>query len=117
MCKLISYFTNPASEQVRVLKLDDHSGTAKELGLRDTEKPNGWREGHYLPDGEVECRTLDVDKRTSSELVASVKARWPRFVDFLSWCLENGAEVPEAMDLNGLKSAKHLVLPEGCKRF
>jgi len=75
MCQLISYLFRPDTMEVRVLRLADHSATREGLGLpADDVRPDGWREGHYLPSGRVVCRTLEQDSHTSDECRASLLA-------------------------------------------
>ena len=112
MCQFASFFVNPDTFEVKVADLNGHSETARILKLTDGQKPNGWREGHYLPTGEMECRCLDQDTHTSVECRTILLSRWPRFVDFLTWALEQETYVPGSLDLSGLTSAKGLVLPK-----
>lgn len=91
MCDFASAFINPATFDVRVHDVLSHENTAIELGLEDGPKPNGWREMHYRPDGEIECRCLEVDKHTSDVCVDVVRQKWPTFSDFIEWAARNGA--------------------------
>ena len=114
MCKMASGFINPKTLEVKVAVLDSHSGTAEKLGLKDTDKPNGWREMHYTPDGEVECRVLPQDSSTAGECRAMVLATWPTFADFFNWAVGQGAGGEgTTLDLGSLTSAEGLTIPEG----
>jgi len=112
MCRFASAVFNPKTMEVRVADLSSHSETYKKLGLADGPKPNQWREMHYTSDGEVECRVLDVDSRTAPECVEAITARWPSFVQFISWAINNPESVGGYLDLGGLTSAEGLKLPE-----
>jgi hypothetical protein len=85
MCKTISAFFKPDTMEVRVNDLSSHSNTMEKLHLEDGPAANGWREMHYLPDGEVECRTLSGDSRNGPAAVECIRKRWPTFLDFLTW--------------------------------
>ena len=61
--------------------ITSHGETEKELNLN----VKLWHDGHYLPDGSVECRLPDDKKDISME--AYVKERWPTFVEFYLWAL------------------------------
>ena len=116
MCRLASGFVQPIeSLPVRVWNLEDHSATMEKLGLKDGDKPNGWREWHYLPGdpGEISVNVLPIDALSATQCVAGLRARWPRFVDFLAWAWGQGVLVPQTVGLDGLTSAKGLVLPQG----
>jgi len=99
---------------VRVHDLQGHSETLAALRLKDEPGPLGWREGHYLPDGTLECRTLQTDPVSSSDAEATFRKRWPTFVAFANWAWQQeGVVVPQALDLSSLTSAEGLVLPDG----
>jgi hypothetical protein len=103
MCRLASFFFKPDPDNLEILvsKLDSHSKTEKALSLNK----NLWREGHYLPDGEIECRVLDEDKMTMEECNNIVKTRFPSFVDFWNWALKesgNDAVFDGDLDLSNL---------------
>jgi len=112
MCKMASGFINPQTFEVRVAALDSHSDTADKLGLKDGPEPNWWREMHYTPEGEIECRVLDIDAHSSEECEAAVAKRWPTFLSFLAWAARHGATA-SALSLKSLTSAEGLVLPDG----
>ena len=134
MCKLASFWHNPSTGDIAVSILDQHDETAKALKLNE----KVWREGHYLPSGEIECRVAPEDHITQEECNARLKSRFPTFVYFLSWALEeickNGKydgslylssltsaaglklprEISGSLDLRSLTSAAGLKLPEKC---
>jgi len=111
MCEFASGFFKPDTMEVRVWDLSSHSATQEHYGLHDTDRPDSWREFHYLPNGTIECRIIDGDTHTSRECESAMRARWPRFLDFLTWALASiGDEYPCCLDLNGLTSAKGLTL-------
>ena len=117
MCRMASFLFNPKTLAVKVADLESHSNTAKILNLSDGPKPNGWREGHYLPTGEIVCNVLDVDSHTKSECESSIKAQWPSFIKFLNWAFTEKPVIDVlkkgggGLDLSGLTSAKDLKLP------
>ena len=118
MCKFASFKFKPTGKvPVRVAgSLDSHHAIPGDDGTR----PNGWREGHYLPTGQIDCRTLDVDRMTGDECRESILARWPLFVDFLRWATkETGQEKhwDGSLYLGGLTSAEGLTLPESVGGF
>jgi hypothetical protein len=109
---MASFLINGRSREVKVAVLDDHSETAKRLGLRDDGTIGGdWQEGHYLPNGVV---TVAGGRR--GPMVERVRARWKTFAGFLWWALgEMGQRefYHGSLDLSGVTSAKNLRLP-GC---
>ena len=111
MCRLASFvFKAVKSCPVKVWDISGHSETLSHFKLDDGTAPGGWREGHYLPDGTLECRVLDVDRITAAEAEASVRERWPDFMSFLNWALTQ--PLPDNLNLSGLKSADSLKLPD-----
>ena len=108
MCKYASFFHNPATQEVKVAVLDSHGETEKKLKLN----PKIWREGHYLPTGEVELRLTDEDRVDKIEYKTAFMNRFPSFKSFMIWANEQDAIVGGPLDLSGLTSAKDLVLPE-----
>ncbi|MEN6533259.1 MAG: hypothetical protein ABFD89_06320 [Bryobacteraceae bacterium] len=111
MCRLASFFHNPATGDVVVGVLDHHQATVEKLKLDQ----KIWREGHYLPDGTIEARVQDNDRVTQDECNERIRNRWPSFGKFLSWALreiEQNEVYPGPLDLSGLTSAKDLVLPK-----
>ena len=81
MCKMVSFWHNPINGDLAVYDLMNHSVTQKQLNLNE----KVWREGHYLPDGTVECRVTDADRTTQEECNERLKNRFPTFMDFLNW--------------------------------
>jgi hypothetical protein len=110
MCQFISFFHQPGTDQVFVYDLEHHGDTEAKL-------PKGpiWREGHYLPSGEIEARVAPEDHATAKECADKIRARFPTFVEFFNFCLrEIGKEHKYAgdIDLRGLTSAQGLTLPK-----
>lgn len=95
MCRYISFFFNESAEtapDVRVACLYSHGITENWLDL----SPVGpYTEGHYLPDGTIECRTL-TGRSAASE--SAVRTRWPSFADFERWAL---VETASFYDVDG----------------
>ena len=90
MCRMASGLFRPDTMQVLVADLTSHSETQKAHGLgpeSDGPAPNGWREFHYTPEGEIECRTLACDARAGDEARAEILRRWPTFIDFFNWAI------------------------------
>ena len=110
MCKLASFWHNPSTGDIAVSILDQHDETAKALKLNE----KVWREGHYLPRGEIECRVAPEDHITQEECNARLKSRFPTFVYFLSWALEEickNGKYDGSLYLSSLTSAAGLKLP------
>jgi hypothetical protein len=63
---------------------------------------------HYLTDGTVECRVLPEDEISQETCNKLIKSRFPTFIDFYNWCIQNGGEARGVVDLSSLES-----LPEG----
>ena len=113
MCRFASFKFKPAGKvAVRVAgSLDSHH----EIPGDDGDRPNGWREGHYLPCGTIQCRTLDFDKLSGLECEAILKARWPTFAAFFAWALKKTDQEKVwngSLYLGSLTSAAGLTLPE-----
>ena len=62
MCQFISFFHRPDNGDIVVNDLSSHSNTESKLKLN----LNLWREGHYLPDGNIKCRVSNDDKHNQS---------------------------------------------------
>ena len=105
MCQLISFFHNPNTGAIKVWDLTGHSETQEHLKLDDTK----WREGHYMPNGKIECRVLDTDKYTEGYCNERLKEKYPTFKSFLQWCL--GQSIGGLLDLRGC-DLKGIKLPE-----
>ena len=117
MCEMASALINPRTLDVKVWDLTGHSKTREALGLPDDAyAPDRWREMHYLPDGRVTCRVLDIDSHTAAECEASVLARWPTFWAFFSWACErlpDGYWDGEYLYLDSVTSLDGVTLPAG----
>ena len=112
MCKMASFKFRPAGAvELRVAgSLDEHHNIPGD----DGSKPSNWREGHYLPDGTIECRVLDVDKLTADECADKIRKRWPTFTEFFAWAIEeanDGLTVSGYFDLSGCTGLT--ALPDG----
>ena len=105
MCKFASFFHNPSTGGIRVWDLTGHSETAEHLKLDE----NRWREGHYLPDGTVECRVIETDRYDQIYCNERLKCRFPTFRKFLLWALKQS--IGGYLDLRGC-DVKGLKLPE-----
>ena len=113
MCQFASAFFKPSTMEVVVADLRSHGNTQEQLKLTDGTRPDGWREMHYTPTGEVTCRCLDGDTHTEKECGSAIRARWPTFIGFLSWALAQPTiDLGGYLALGGLTSAKGLVLPQ-----
>ncbi len=104
MCKMASFFHNPNTGDIKVWDLCGHRETAEHLGL----DMKYWREGHYLPDGTVECRVVETDKYDQKYCDKRLKCRFPTFKKFLRWALKQSIG---SLDLSGC-DVKGLKLPE-----
>ena len=107
MCRLASFFFRPIDGvPMAVAVLDSHSDTQKKLKLPPDAMPDSWHEGHYDPNGTIECRCIEGDTKTSGECVAFIKAKWPTFKEFFNWAIKEGAELgtldASGCDLKGL---------------
>ena len=96
MCKTASFLYKATSAGVEfaVWDLSSHSKTQTHFSA-NTEKC-GWYEGHYTPNGEIECRTPgDRDKLSE----AWIKEKYPTFVAwFNAYCPDS---IPGSLDLRG----------------
>ncbi|MFZ2602518.1 MAG: hypothetical protein WAX79_00755, partial [Candidatus Omnitrophota bacterium] len=111
MCKFISFFHSPINGDVVVSDLESHGNTETALKLNN----KIWREGHYLSNGEFELRLTADDRVDVIEYNAAFKNRFPTFLSFLNWALDKicvDGKYSDSLDLNGLTSAKDLVLPK-----
>ena len=103
MCQFASGLFRPDTMEVRVADLSSHSETQRQLGLSpesDGTRPDGWREFHYTPAGQIQCRVLDGDSHTAHECESAIRARWPEFNGFLRWALANCPNpYPGSLDL------------------
>ena len=110
MCKFISFFHRPDNGDIAVFNLESHSDTQAKLELNE----KLWREGHYLPSGQIVCRVAPTDKITEQECNERLKNHYPLFVEFFNWAMgetcKNGIYVG-SLDLRSLTSAAGLKLP------
>ena len=91
--------------------LESHGNTEQALKLN----LKVWREGHYLPNGEIELRLTEDDRVDRVEYLNAFKNRFPTFISFLNWTFERickDGNYSGGLDLSGLTSAKDLVLPK-----
>ena len=105
MCKMASFWHRPDNGDIAVYDLTSHSNTQKKLELNE----NLWREGHYLPTGEVECRVVESDRKTQDECNERLKSKYPTFIDFLKWAFTQ--EIGGGLDLSGCE-LKGITLPQ-----
>ena len=111
MCQFISFHHKPTTGDIAVAVLDSHSDTEQRLKLNLAL----WREGHYTPNGEAELRFTDDDRVNKAEYKQSFLNRFPTFVSFFNWCMEQTNQKEKydgQLYLRGLTSAKGLVLPK-----
>ena len=109
MCKMASFLYKVTENglDLKVGVLDSHSETEKIVNDKT------FREGHYFPDGTIECRRIPEDRWSKNDAEEMVRARWPSFARFFSWAIKSDGYVGcENFDLRGLTSAKDLVLPK-----
>jgi uncharacterized protein YjbI with pentapeptide repeats len=105
MCKMASFWHNPINGDIAVYDLTSHSGTQEYLKLNE----KLWREGHYLPSGEIECRVCDGDREEQEECNERLRNRFPTFKDFLLWALTQN--ISGSLDLRGC-DLKGITLPQ-----
>ena len=107
MCDISSFFYRPIEGvPIAVAVLNHHAATKEKLKLDADTGPNSWHEGHYKPNGEIECRGLTGDELSPSECVAEIRAKWPTFIQFFNWAIKEGKTVSGWLDLSGLTSAE-----------
>ena len=111
MCNFISFFHRPDNGDIEVYDLTSHSNTQKYFGFNESL----WCEGHYLPNGNVDCRITDNNKPTQAECEERLKNKFPSFIEFMNWCFTKKICGIETLDLRSLTSAEGLKLPEGIK--
>ena len=105
MCKMASFWHNPNTGVIRIWDLTNHSETAEHLKLNE----KYWREGHYLRDGTIECRTLAIDKYNQVYCNERLRERFSTFKLFLAWCFTQ--PLGGSLDLSGC-DVKGLKLPQ-----
>ena len=101
MCKMASFWHNPINGDISVYALCGHSETQQHLKLNE----KVWREGHYTPSGEIECRVIDEDRTTMAECNERLRIKFPTFKSFLSWALAQsigGSLYLSGCDLKGI---------------
>ena len=111
MCRFASFLHLPSTGEIAVHDLESHGNTEKELKLNN----KIWREGHYLPSGEIELRLTEDDRVDPVEYKTTFLNRFPTFIVFLNWALIKTSidgKYIGSLDLRGLTSAKDLVLPK-----
>ena len=107
MCKFISFFHHPLTGEILVSDLCSHGNTEAALNI----DPSGpYREGHYLPDEEIECRVVADDGVSSDTCNKLLKSRFPNFIDFYTWCVKQDGVTSTSIDLSSLTE-----LPEGLR--
>ena len=92
---MASFWHNPINGDIAVYDLTSHSSTQKHLKLNE----RVWREGHYLPSGEIECRLCDCDRIEPHEANERLRNRFPTFKEFLQWALTQN--ISGTLDLRG----------------
>ena len=110
MCRFISFHHNPISGDVVVSDLESHSDTEEKLKLN----LNVWREGHYLPNGEVELRLCDNDRVDTDEYKSSFLKKYPTFASFFKFALRETNQEKKykgSLDVRGC-DLKGIKLPE-----
>jgi uncharacterized protein YjbI with pentapeptide repeats len=113
MCRFISFFHNPFNGDIAVHNLNSHLETESALKLNK----KIWREGHYLPDGTIECRLDYNDHISSEECNVRLKSKFDTFLDFFNWCMKQvckDGSFSGSLDLSGcdLSKVKDLKLPQ-----
>ena len=108
MCKMASFLWHDTSTvEIAVYDLCSHSATQDHFP--SYRGAVGWHEGHYTPDGQIECRTPSGRARNAEEIL---RRRYPTFVAFFSYAVSKREVIISGfLDLSGLSSAKGLVLP------
>ena len=108
MCRFISFWHNPLNGDIAVNDLNSHSNTLDNLKLT-----NGiWREGHYLPDGTIECRVEGKDRISMIDCNERLKQKYPTFIDFANYAFSQpSVNIGTSLYLSSLTSAEGLVIP------
>ena len=118
MCQFASLLFHVPSLDFAVSNLLSHSKTFEALNLSEQQ---GWREAHYLPSGEIGCRTIDGDSISSETAARVLREQFPTFPGFLSWALSHGAPL-EDREKEGGRTVAHSAarcghLPPGFDRW
>ena len=91
MCRMASFLYRVNQQtcniEFGVHDLESHSDTQSALGLKETE---GWFEGHYTPEGEVQLRTPTGSNKTAEKIL---KTEHPTFDAFI-WYLFTSVNLP-----------------------
>ena len=103
MCQFASLLFHVPSLEFAVSNLLSHSKTFEALNLSEQQ---GWREAHYLPSGEIGCRTIDGDSVSPEAAAKVLREQFPTFPGFLSWALSHGASL-EDREKEGGRTVAH----------
>ncbi|MCO4819825.1 MAG: hypothetical protein KC517_09385 [Bacteroidetes bacterium] len=74
-----------------------------------------WREGHYLPDGTVECRVVVFDKYDKDFCAERLLIKYPSFEKFTEWVYRQDITVKN-LDVRGC-DLKGVKFPEGVENL
>ena len=118
MCRFASLLFHVPSLDFAVSNLLSHSKTFEALDLSEKQ---GWREAHYLPSGEIGCRTIDGDSVSPETAAVVLREQFPTFPGFLSWALSHGASLEDREKEGGCTVAHAAAgyghLPSGFDRW
>ena len=118
MCQFASLLFRVPSLEFAVSNLLSHSKTFEALNLSEQQ---GWREAHYLPSGEIGCRTIDGDSVSPEAAAKVLREQFPTFPGFLSWALSHGASLEDREKEGGCTVAHEAAygghLPSGFDRW
>ena len=118
MCQFASLLFHVPSLEFAVSNLLSHSKTFEALNLSEQQ---GWREAHYLPSGEIGCRTIDGDSVSPEAAAKVLREQFPTFPGFLSWALSHGASLEDREKEGGCTvahaAARYGHLPSGFDRW
>ena len=112
MCEMASFLYRPDNGDIAVYDLTSHGGTQKKLGLREPL----WCEGHYLPSGEIKCRTPDKNKEIEEKNEEHIRNRFPTFISFFMWAIAKDDIISsDGFDLSSLTTLPDgIVFPKEC---
>ena len=111
MCSFASFLHNPSTGEIKVWDLNSHGNTEKKFKL----DPKVWREGHYLPNGNIELRLAEDDRVDKVEYETAFKNRFPDFTSFFNWALKTGIDFSGSLYLRSLTTLDPKVkLPKEC---
>jgi len=105
---MASFWHNPINGDIAVYDLTSHSDTQEHLKLNE----KVWREGHYLPSGEIECRLCDCDRIEQDEANERLRNQFPTFKDFIAWAFTQS--IGGSLYLSGC-DLKGITLPDNLK--